>query len=754
MRTHFRKILLFSCVSACFTVVTNSTSGAEIKDLPVYKGLPVPTEDSADPPQKVDYLLSGQGYSAVVSRDRDGRSIVLENGLIRRRWRVTPNGACVAFDNLMTGVSMLRSVRPEARVTINGDSYEVGGLTGQPNHAYLTSDWLDVMKRSPAAMRWSGFEVSQPSARFAWKKVRHHAANASWPPKGVHLRMDYVMPSASEKQPKKVGRALRVSVHYELYDGVPVMCKWVTVHNNSKMVVTVDRITTEELALVEHSNWVETREGVDVPRLDYLHVETDFAFGGFNHENANRHVVHWRGDPLYKTQTNYLNRTPCLLVVEPTYGPAQDIKPGGMFESYRTFELVYDGTDRERQGLALRRMYRTIAPWVTENPLFHHLLSSNPKQVRKAIDQAKEVGFESVILSFGSGFDMENTDPEYLRTWKDVADYAKQQGVEIGAYSLFSSRSIGKGNNIVCPPGQSPTHRVCPAATSPWGLEYFRKIQSFHDYTGFDLFENDGPYPGDVDITQRLPYQKGEQDSRWAQWKIVTGLYKHLRANGVYINAPDYYFLSGSNKCGMGYRERNWSLPRAEQLIHTRQNIYDGTWKKTPSMGWMFVPLSQYHGGGAAATIEPLDEHLDHYGRMIASNLALGVQACYRGPRLFDTERTKKMVKKWVVWFKKYRDILESDLLHGRRADGQDLDWMLHVNPQLKHKGMLVVFNPLRHAVSKQLDVNLYYTGLQTKAQVRGEGQTLATEYTLSRDYHILLPVTVPAESMSWYVIE
>jgi hypothetical protein len=41
----------------------------------------------------------------------------------------------------------------------------------------------------------------------------------------------------------------------------------------------------------------------------------------------------------------------------------------------------------------------------------------------------------------------------------------------------------------------------------------------------------------------------------------------------------------------MGYREVNWSLPRDRQIVLGRQNIYDGTWGKTSSMGWMFVPL-------------------------------------------------------------------------------------------------------------------------------------------------------------------
>jgi hypothetical protein len=188
-------------------------------------------------------------------------------------------------------------------------------------------------------------------------------------------------------------------------------------------------------------------------------------------------------------------------------------------------------------------------------------------------------------------------------------------------------------------------------------------------------------------------------------------------------------------------------------VIHTRQNIFDGSWEKTPSMGWMFVPLTEYHGGGAAATIEPLDQHLDHYERMLSSNLALGVQACYRGPRLYDTERTKAMVARWVAWFKSHRDILESDLIHGRRADARDVDWMLHVNPRLREKGMLVVFNPLEQPTERVLRVNVYYTGLSEKAVVSEEGGAPKT-LPIARDYTVSLPVQVPPRSMKWFVLE
>jgi hypothetical protein len=45
----------------------------------------------------------------------------------------------------------------------------------------------------------------------------------------------------------------------------------------------------------------------------------------------------------------------------------------------------------------------------------------------------------------------------------------------------------------------------------------------------------------------------------------------------------------------------------------------------------------------------PLKDHLDHYAQMIDLNLGLGVQACCRGPRLFDSPKTWDMVKQKVA---------------------------------------------------------------------------------------------------------
>ncbi len=717
----------------------------------------LPEWTPAAPPSETDWLIDARPFTARVYRGTAANELVLANGLLARTFRLTPNAATVGLDQLVTGESLLRGVKPEAVIEIGGKRFAVGGLTGQPNYAFLRREWLNGMQADPASFRFAGFEVGRPERRFAWKQVRHCAPGSTWPPAGASLRLDFVGPGGASPGPAVVdtsdvapGENIRVSVHYELYDGLPCYSKWITVTNGTDRPIQIDRFSSELLAVVERTSEVdELTLGRQPPNI---HVETDMAFGGMLAAGANRRSYRWLSDPQFDTQVNYLKQTPCLLEIGPELGPAQEVPSGATFESFRAWVLPFDSTDRERCGLSVRRMYRRVAPWCTENPLMMHVRYADQQTVTAAIDQCAEIGFEMVILTFGSGFDLENEQPEVLALAQQYAKYAQSKGIEIGSYSLLASRRIDGENDVVMPPGQQPAFGNSPCLGSEWGRNYFRRLYDFYGRSGFTLLEHDGSYPGDVCASERHAGHHGLADSRWTQWRTIADFYRWCRGEGIFLNVPDHYFLSGSNKTGMGYREVNWSLPREQQVIHTRQNIFDGTWEKTPSMGWMFVPLTEYQGGGAAATIEPLDEHLDHYERMLVSNLALGVQACYRGPRLYDTPRTRALVQRWVGWFKAHRDILESDLVHGRRADARDLDWMLHVNPALDERGLLVVFNPLDRPVSRTLRINLYYTGLTETARVAdpaGQEKSLS----LLRDYSIQVPVEVPAQGMTWYLI-
>lgn len=350
---------------------------------------------------------------------------------------------------------------------------------------------------------------------------------------------------------------------------------------------------------------------------------------------------------------------------------------------------------------------------------------------------------------------MEDSSAANIERWKMLADYAHERGILLGSYALFSSRRISDEDDVIDPATGKPGGAFfgnAPCFGSRWGLEFAFKIKYFLQKTGFDIFENDGPYPGDVCASTTHPGHRDLSDSQWRQMEIQKELYHWCNENGVYVNAPDWYFFDGTNKIALGYREVNFSLSRDQQKILNRQNIYDGTWEKTPSMGWGFVPLTQYQGGGPEAVLEPLHEHLDDYEQLMVQYYGAGVQACYRGPRLYDTDETKNMVKRTIEWYKRFRLILNSDIIHLRRPDGRDWDGILHVNPGLETKGFLLLYNPLKTPLVRRIRVPLYYAGLDHKALFYNdlEKRTIVVD----RDYNAVLDVTIPAQGWVWYAIK
>ncbi|MFM1872964.1 MAG: hypothetical protein RL398_2386 [Planctomycetota bacterium] len=691
--------------------------------------------------QQPDWLLDPSSFVAK-AEVRDGE-LVLDNGLLRVTVQLEPL-ALVGLENRVKGQQMLRAAAPLGAVVVDGKEHLVGGVVGQPNHAFLLPEWRRTLQADPRSLALLEVEPAEPiQERFAWRRTRPIARDVAWPPKGVSVGI-------------RVGDTkVHAVVHLELYDGLPLLGHRMEIVAGDAGF-EVDSFTSLRLPFVEAESRVEPeRLGV---RLPNVYVETDYAFHAMSGADGSSHCARWLPDPDFVTQVNYEKKTRCLLEVKPDVGPAQTVAPNGRLETFRTWLLVPDAEERQRQTMAMRRMYRTLAPWSAENPLMMHVRSAEPAAVRLAIDQCAEVGFEMVILTFGSGFDIEDASEANLQRWRELTDYAHGKGVQLGGYSLLSSRRIAPDSDNCInretgkPGGQVFGH--APALASAWGQEYFRKLYAFYERTGFDLLEHDGSYPGDHDAAARPPLQKGYEDSRWVQFGIIRDFYRWCRGRGVYLNVPDWYFLQGSNKTGMGYRETNWSLPREQQVIHARQNLFDGTREKNSSMGWMFVPLTEYHGGGAAATIEPLAEHLPHYERMLASNLGYGAQACWRGPRLYDGEATRELVAKWVAWYKRFRGILEADVIHdsSRRADGRGIDWVLHADPQCDPPAMLVVFNPTDAAVQADVPLDLYYGGFDAKAVAEG-ADGAKVELQLDRRWRTSLPVSVPAGGATWYAL-
>ena len=705
--------------------------------------LPVYTAHAAER-TPFDWLIEPERSTAAVYRTPDGKGVVLANAMVARTLRVVPNLSTVSLINRMTGEEMLRAASSEGYVSLDGARWSLGGLAGQPERGYLDLAWLDAMEPLPQSFLIEDFEVRKAKPTMEWARRRWALQTEDATGREVVFTL----------HGSGVQRNVTAELHFVIYDQVPALRKWLTLTNGGNEALTVDSFSLEQLAFAQP----ETRVSNHFDRLTMpnLHVESDYACARAFTEPETDLTEHWTTDPAYTSQVNYSLRQPCVLEVRPPLGPDLHVAPGGTFESFNVYEMPFDSDDRERKGLFCRRFYRAVAPWTTESPILMHVTSSDPTVVRRAIDQCRQVGYEMVILSFGSGADAENVSEENIRKFSELADYARSQGVELGCYSLLASRWIDDSTDVINPmTGKrgGMTFGSSPCLGSRWADRYFDKVRTFLKRTGISCLEHDGSYPGDPCASTRHPGHRGLGDSQWNQFHRIATFYRELRAEGLFLNVPDFYFLNGSNKVGIGYREANWSLPRDRQIVHTRQINYDGTWDRMASMTWSFVPLVEYHGGGAAATIEPLSEHLAEYERLMFQNYSAGVQACYRGPRLYDTPETERTVRRVIDWYKRYRRLLNSDLIHLRRVDLKDWDGYLHVDPKGKEKAMAVLFNPTDEPMKRTLRLPLYYTGLREKARIRRE-EGKAQTYRLDRDYSVELEVEIPAGGYTWYVVE
>ena len=76
----------------------------------------------------------------------------------------------------------------------------------------------------------------------------------------------------------------------------------------------------------------------------------------------------------------------------------------------------------------------------------------------------------------------------------------------------------------------------------------------------------------------------------------------------------------------------------------------------------------------------------------------------------------------------------------------------MHVDPLLKEKAFVLLYNPLKTNITRKIKLPLYYTGLTKDAKISLHDSS-PKAYTLSRDYHTEVEVTIPADGYIWLVV-
>lgn len=609
------------------------------------------------------WVLDGSRYVADI--DYDGIYVTLTNGLITRKIDCS-TGKTVSFVNLVNGKEFIDdSDESSLRIRTARQEYSI-----EKSFVFVGVEKSEIRKQVEYFPNDSMSEIRE------------------YPPRGKAI--DIVYTSIDEAL-----QSLEVTEHYEIYDGIPTIMKTVSVKNTGKEPFAIDNIVCDALRINK-----DLRRDIFVD--SNYNAQTDFL--GLDITTYGKHYARY----VYG-----------VLEVAPEYRMNVTIGSGESIDSIIAYETLFVAEYYEQRLIEVKSIYRTLAPWTLDSALFFHLISNRSADIRKAVDECKETGLEMIIQSFGSGVRMESNSRLYLERIKKAYDYGHSKGIRMGAYTLAYVKNYRpvRGDEALNHDGS----HICRCLATDWANGYTESILNFIDKTGADAVEIDGPYGMLLCSGGKGHNHSDFTDSQYHQWKhSVDNWYKEIRKRNVYINAPDWHFLNGTNRTGVGYEEIAFSESRAEQLVTARIYYYKGTFSKNPSMGWGFLPLNVYHGGGSKAKFCPTDKNAFEYDWALAEIVASGVWPTLRGRKVYDSEKGRDILKKWVQVYKKYRSVLNGITVHFMppRINKNNperttcMDAIMNVLPYGDIRGFVMFFNQTDRRISKKVRLPLYYTGL------------------------------------------
>ena len=469
-------------------------------------------------------------------------TLSLNNGLVSREFTLTPDFGTVDYYSMERDCSLLRAISPEAVIALDGVHYNISGLYSTIFRGYLNRTALaGDMHVNPNAFHFTKYEVKKPEAPFKYTPARGAPKDIVWPPKGLRLDVEFEAPKTAPVSHRQV----KVTLHYEMYDGIPLMAKWLSVNTAaSGDTLKLSVISVEYLAV--NRPWAP--DGLSPSLGPTLGTAMRAPVGGYSWlfaetDHAHSATVYWELDPLHDMMPGAF--VPSLNASYATI-PTLPLDEQG-FESYKVHELLVGSSDKERFGLARRRKLRLLAPHTQESPIVFHTKNASTPAVRALIDQLAATGFEMMLFKDQHHFDMESVNETYINQIAADVEYAKKKGIELGGYDLVSLARTSNINPkwIATPDKGHKPQGACFA--SGWYDYLLQRILNFMNKTGLTMMATDGPYKGYICASKDHSHHADRQDSVYQQDRLQSEFYRILREKGVYIKQPDKYFYQGAN---------------------------------------------------------------------------------------------------------------------------------------------------------------------------------------------------------------
>ena len=509
---------------------------------------------------------------------------------------------------------------------------------------------------------------------------------------------------------KKGLPGLDVAVHYELYDGLPVLKKWVTVAARPPALpVVVDNLFMELLRAPNFSpeqiTIAQIQPSNPTPFDNQVVPDPNQSFPG-------RTQQLWFFDAawdaccdqeLHVSYTYYtylrVGYGPDVTFGGPT-GPGALVSPGDAapFESIAVRLLFHDSTDWERQGLGTRRMHQYLAPQLQESPMYTMINDiSSTAAFQLAISQAAAAGLELVVVGYGANGYC-GMCPEQLQnaTWvawfKSNVDYARSLGVAVTAYTLMQhngwGESVPEAEQVLQRDG---TRGGIACFATDWHAAYRQSVLDFVQQTGMMGVETDGQYEnaycGD---TGGDHHHNGGAGSWHAQMAATTQFNIDLKAIGGYQTGADAYMWSGANKWNHADTDAGYGLGSLwERLSVGRDYIFDSTTTRLHSSGM----YGMNDIAEASRSCDPTPGRLACIDYALASFLGQGVVVDNVAPSLWspgdaDAAAIQATFANWSIFFVAHRPVLTSAAsLHIARPTARALEATVHLLPDAASAG-------------------------------------------------------------------
>ena len=107
---------------------------------------------------------------------------------------------------------------------------------------------LASLTPNTTAFQFASLTIGTPETPFPWKPgTRFAPSNVSWPPAGVALHITFTAPTTAPT----VHQGVTVTVHYEMYQGVPILSKWLSITSKTKHPIEISGVHVELLAVTQ-----------------------------------------------------------------------------------------------------------------------------------------------------------------------------------------------------------------------------------------------------------------------------------------------------------------------------------------------------------------------------------------------------------------------------------------------------------------------------------------------------------------------